>query len=346
MDSVIVIPIIAGGRSYAQVSGLFCVFSLLWPVFTAKLDKLCCYGSYSNKLRVILNVFTVSLFTFTNLVTMATSPPEFPDIIRPGLIQSMAPYPTPSSAEPLPCPRCNSSNTKFCYYNNYNLSQPRHYCKGCRRYWTQGGTLRDVPVGGGTRKKAKHSHRASSSNSSSSPSSSSLTHETAPYKPSSDSAVEKLELPSVQQQLLNLNDNVHEGGVSFSSLIMENSQEQPGFLSLGGYGYESGFVHGFQQGYGYGTRASVLDFSGEMVGGFGCYYGAPVAAAASSGFDINTWQMAVADHGDQGVGLAGWPEVQILNSMPAVTGGSGGAGLKEEKVVESSTSPCLNSPAF
>ncbi|PWA64009.1 Zinc finger, Dof-type [Artemisia annua] len=46
------------------------------------------------------------------------------------------------------CPRCESLNTKFCYYNNYNLSQPRHYCKNCRRYWTKGGVLRNVPVGG------------------------------------------------------------------------------------------------------------------------------------------------------------------------------------------------------
>ncbi|KAB1220934.1 Dof zinc finger protein DOF1.2 [Morella rubra] len=51
-----------------------------------------------------------------------------------------------------PCPRCSSSNTKFCYYNNYSLSQPRYFCKGCRRYWTKGGSLRNVPVGGGCRK--------------------------------------------------------------------------------------------------------------------------------------------------------------------------------------------------
>jgi len=55
------------------------------------------------------------------------------------------------------CPRCDSPNTKFCYYNNYNTSQPRHFCKGCRRYWTKGGTLRNVPVGGGTRKKPSSS---------------------------------------------------------------------------------------------------------------------------------------------------------------------------------------------
>jgi len=52
----------------------------------------------------------------------------------------------------LNCPRCNSTNTKFCYYNNYSLSQPRYMCKTCKRYWTQGGSLRNVPVGGGSRK--------------------------------------------------------------------------------------------------------------------------------------------------------------------------------------------------
>ncbi|KAJ8466821.1 hypothetical protein OPV22_029373 [Ensete ventricosum] len=52
----------------------------------------------------------------------------------------------------LRCPRCDSTNTKFCYYNNYNLTQPRHFCKTCRRYWTKGGALRNVPIGGGCRK--------------------------------------------------------------------------------------------------------------------------------------------------------------------------------------------------
>ncbi|XP_057460011.1 dof zinc finger protein DOF3.1-like [Actinidia eriantha] len=59
--------------------------------------------------------------------------------------------------EHLKCPRCDSINTKFCYYNNYNLSQPRHYCKNCRRYWTKGGALRNIPVGGGSRKNTKRS---------------------------------------------------------------------------------------------------------------------------------------------------------------------------------------------
>lgn len=52
----------------------------------------------------------------------------------------------------LPCPRCNSSDTKFCYYNNNNVNQPRHFCRSCQRYWTAGGTMRNLPVGAGRRK--------------------------------------------------------------------------------------------------------------------------------------------------------------------------------------------------
>ncbi|XVE88748.1 hypothetical protein DITRI_Ditri19aG0093800 [Diplodiscus trichospermus] len=66
--------------------------------------------------------------------------------------------------EQLKCPRCDSTNTKFCYYNNYNLSQPRHFCKDCRRYWTKGGALRNIPVGGGTRKNSKRSSSSSNNN--------------------------------------------------------------------------------------------------------------------------------------------------------------------------------------
>ncbi|KAK9284909.1 hypothetical protein L1049_024090 [Liquidambar formosana] len=61
----------------------------------------------------------------------------------------------PPEQPPLKCPRCDSPNTKFCYYNNYSLTQPRHFCKTCRRYWTKGGALRNVPIGGGCRKSKK-----------------------------------------------------------------------------------------------------------------------------------------------------------------------------------------------
>lgn len=71
---------------------------------------------------------------------------------------------------PVKCPRCESTNTKFCYYNNYNLSQPRHFCKSCRRYWTRGGLLRNVPVGGGTRKTKSKSKSKSKPSANSPPS--------------------------------------------------------------------------------------------------------------------------------------------------------------------------------
>ncbi|KAF8084326.1 hypothetical protein N665_0723s0009 [Sinapis alba] len=88
---------------------------------------------------------------------------------------SAAPSPVEKKARPekdeaLNCPRCNSLNTKFCYYNNYSLTQPRYFCKDCKRYWTQGGSLRNIPIGGGLRKN-KRSSSSSSSNSSSSSSS-------------------------------------------------------------------------------------------------------------------------------------------------------------------------------
>ncbi|PIA52380.1 hypothetical protein AQUCO_01000327v1 [Aquilegia coerulea] len=73
--------------------------------------------------------------------------------------------PPPPHQEHLPCPRCESNNTKFCYYNNYNFSQPRYFCKACRRYWTQGGALRNIPIGGGTRKSScKRTRTTSPSN--------------------------------------------------------------------------------------------------------------------------------------------------------------------------------------
>ncbi|OIW04594.1 hypothetical protein TanjilG_18071 [Lupinus angustifolius] len=68
------------------------------------------------------------------------------------VIEKKAPRPP---QEPVNCPRCSSTNTKFCYYNNYSLTQPRYFCKTCRRYWTEGGSLRNVPVGGGSRKNKK-----------------------------------------------------------------------------------------------------------------------------------------------------------------------------------------------
>ncbi|CDY07781.1 BnaA03g17300D [Brassica napus] len=82
--------------------------------------------------------------------------------IRPGSMVDRARQANVAMPEAaLKCPRCESTNTKFCYFNNYSLTQPRHFCKSCRRYWTRGGSLRNVPVGGGYR---RNRHTKSSSN--------------------------------------------------------------------------------------------------------------------------------------------------------------------------------------
>ncbi|CAL0305416.1 unnamed protein product [Lupinus luteus] len=105
----------------------------------------------------------------------------------------------PQKDQALNCPRCNSTNTKFCYYNNYSLSQPRYFCKTCRRYWTEGGSLRNVPVGGGSRK-----------NKGSIPSSSSSTPTSSQQGPSKN-------LPDLSTQPNNLpdpashNPKIHQG---------------------------------------------------------------------------------------------------------------------------------------
>ncbi|KAI3703486.1 hypothetical protein L1987_73599 [Smallanthus sonchifolius] len=52
------------------------------------------------------------------------------------------------------CPKCDSTNTKFCWFHNYNLSQPVHFCNTCTKYWT--------------RSVSKKNNRSSSSSSSSS----------------------------------------------------------------------------------------------------------------------------------------------------------------------------------
>ena len=124
--------------------------------------------------------------------------------------------------EQLKCPRCESTNTKFCYYNNYNLSQPRHFCKNCRRYWTKGGALRNIPVGGGSRKNAKRSSNPKRPSSSSSTSSS---VSSPPVSCSSTAAAQKsadasgIYAPAADQERRMLDI-----GGSFSSLLASNGQ--------------------------------------------------------------------------------------------------------------------------
>ncbi|XP_010522411.1 PREDICTED: dof zinc finger protein DOF5.4 [Tarenaya hassleriana] len=155
----------------------------------------------------------------------------------------------------LKCPRCNSLNTKFCYYNNYNLSQPRHFCKSCRRYWTKGGVLRNVPVGGGCRKtkRAKSKQPSSSSSSaaagkqtpdtegegkssashSSSESSSLTASASAGVRPGSASAAEVASVP-ISGYGVN-NTRIYGSGIEWSALIGEGSSDVGVFTEMGNF---------------------------------------------------------------------------------------------------------------
>nr|AFK48690.1 unknown [Medicago truncatula] len=111
--------------------------------------------------------------------------------VHTGQVQThQAKLPPPSETN-LKCPRCESTNTKFCYYNNYNLSQPRHFCKTCRRYWTRGGALRNVPVGGGCRR----SKKTKKSNTSSTPSKSPISNSNDKDYSTSASAIHSTSTP-------------------------------------------------------------------------------------------------------------------------------------------------------
>ncbi|CAA6661208.1 unnamed protein product [Spirodela intermedia] len=50
----------------------------------------------------------------------------------------------PQHEQPLKCPRCDSTHTNF----DDPVWDYRYFCKTCRRYWTKGGSLRNVPIGG------------------------------------------------------------------------------------------------------------------------------------------------------------------------------------------------------
>ncbi|KAK7330261.1 hypothetical protein VNO77_24449 [Canavalia gladiata] len=153
----------------------------------------------------------------------------------------------------LKCPRCDSLNTKFCYYNNYNLSQPRHFCKNCRRYWTKGGVLRNVPVGGGCRKSkrsnskpAKNSETASASTTAPPPENKSNSHSSSESSSLTAAATtEAVSAPStLNSDSNNSNSNVHESKllipVEPSTSVLETGAPEQGTGDCGGIFSEIG----------------------------------------------------------------------------------------------------------
>ncbi|GLT75256.1 hypothetical protein SLA2020_469920 [Shorea laevis] len=208
----------------------------------------------------------------------------------------------PPEQEQLPCPRCDSTNTKFCYYNNYNFSQPRHFCKSCRRYWTHGGTLRDIPVGGGTRKNAKRSRTAIGG----SPTSSLVTTATSNNGHNLTLPATSILVPlGANQGAFGVGGDMKgngNGGMcgSFTSLL---STQGPGFLALGGFGL--GLGSGFED-VNFGLGRGVWPFAGVAEGAPGV--GSNGAPAAGMG---NTWQFENGETGFVGGDCFSWPDLAI-----------------------------------
>lgn len=193
--------------------------------------------------------------------------------------------------EHLKCPRCDSPNTKFCYYNNYNLSQPRHYCKSCRRYWTKGGTLRNIPVGGGSRKSTKRSSSSSKKSSSTTPLTSSATTPLTSSSSSTNPKPEPFSIPAIPSF------DVTAG--SFSSLLASTEPQFGNFLEA----YPNNNNNGSNLQLGNPISSSILD-SGSGSGSNSKHQNGnnPYLGVQNGGESNNCWNG----------GNNGWPDLAIF----------------------------------
>ena len=214
----------------------------------------------------------------------------------------------PPEQEQLLCPRCDSTNTKFCYYNNYNFSQPRYFCKSCRRYWTQGGTLRDIPVGGGTRKNAKRSRSSSTT----------TTHGTiisATNAVTTTTSHNNFPIPlPATPVLLPISANQgcfavggesrgNGGGSTRGSYTSFLNTQGPGFLALGGFGL--GIAPALED-VGFGLGRGMWPFIGVADGA------ADVGCNGGSSTEMgDTWQFEGGEPEFVGGDCFSWPDLAI-----------------------------------
>ncbi|KAK7844592.1 dof zinc finger protein DOF1.4 [Quercus suber] len=165
----------------------------------------------------------------TLLQTQSLELPKPPPMRRQQQQQQQQQQNQQQQSDPLKCPRCESTNTKFCYYNNYNKSQPRHFCRACKRHWTKGGTLRNVPVGGGRKnKRHKKSTTAASASTSTSTANAATTNSTNTNINNRLAAHMLIEAQQQRQNLpaLSLGDQKCISEILFHSLIRPPSSMQ------------------------------------------------------------------------------------------------------------------------
>ncbi|KAL4201311.1 hypothetical protein AMTRI_Chr02g258090 [Amborella trichopoda] len=228
----------------------------------------------------------------------------------------------PQAEQPQKCPRCDSLNTKFCYYNNYSLSQPRYFCKTCRRYWTRGGTLRNVPVGGGCRKKKPSSKRATEPLTASP----SMVHDPEPVSSPPAAPVDPVASTAGSVSVYYGSDQVGFGGFSGErpSQQLTALQSMSHAINLGDLGPL--FAHrGPQLGGGQGFQLPVFSMGlngmdpwriqqREPSGGFGT----PQQAMSGSSFDEAA--MGGGRGGRVGIAGSGVPSLVVLKTEGASSG--------------------------
>lgn len=239
----------------------------------------------------------------------------------------------------------------------------RYFCKGCRRYWTQGGSLRNVPVGGGCRKnkraspsprnssptpkKVQESPQSIGSNANANPNPNSLLSPMLPpvpasqpsglaYDPSDLSLAFACNLakPSVIPSL-------HEGYANaggFLEILRGGSfVESSGVSHGGGANTIGGGFQGFY--YGYGASGSNAN-GGEMVlpafdvsaSGSGAAGGTSVESGDAGGTNAMPGGDGLVLQGGgssckAGAALDGGLQLQQLGGDGNGSGGSGGNGI-------------------
>ncbi|KAF6141924.1 hypothetical protein GIB67_037892 [Kingdonia uniflora] len=199
------------------------------------------------------------------------------------------------------CPRCDSSNTKFCYYNNYSLSQPRHFCKACKRYWTRGGTLRNIPVGGGCRKNKRIKKPSGSSNIPTS---------------SLPSSTARMSISSINPLFYGLPDKMSGISPTFSRFYLPSSfngyDVQPQFNSIGLDFSLNNQSQDFITSNSVLSNLSILGSSSSMT----------MASLLASSLKQQTFQSSVLESDDQIIGM--------IKEVKNEDGGNEGLGVPRE----------------
>lgn len=80
-----------------------------------------------------------AIVNMADLKSNTVLPQEYHEDGTPRRRQKVAVEPKELVGIPKECPRCNSKEVKFKYFNNKKLNQPRYQCLSCKDFFTHGG---------------------------------------------------------------------------------------------------------------------------------------------------------------------------------------------------------------